>query len=552
MKINLYICEIYRKRGAKLKKPISYKLLFSIVLIFSFVMFLRNGVVYAAQNYDGSTIGKDVEVNKVWKITFNRSLDKSTVNSSNIIVKDSNGQVVSAGLNTENNGCTVSITPQVNYEYGRDYTVVIRGGIKTSEGIELGRDVQFKFSTKKSPDKSTNGKYTVTIDASHGGQDSGSLSDSGAKEKDVNLSVALKTGEILKQNGVNVVYTRTEDKALDDNARADISNKSNSSEFVSIHANSYSKDKNVKGIETYYSAQNKSDQSKAEAESVQKQIVKFTGSQDRGIKEASAEKEEKFSKINAPSIMVYLGFMTNQSESDALSSSDFQNKSAKGIAQGILMSLNLAYEDKDENQNNEGDTKVPPNSGKNPTVVIDPGHGRGDDVGSSGNGYQEDDVTLDVALKTGAILKNKGVNVVYTRTTDERKTSSATVTQSLQKRCDVANNSGAKFMVSIHTNAFDSSSAEGTETLYYTGSSEGQKLASLIQKNIVGAIGTYDRGLKDGSWLYITRNTKITTVLTEPGFLTNSKDASILGNDSGRQKTAAAIAKAICTALGIS
>lgn len=538
----------------------TFYIIASLSFVFIFMIFFKITPVYAANNYNGSSIGSNVDINKTWKISFNRELDKSTINESSIIIVDSSGKSVPAKLSIESNGCVIDITPQDNYKYGQTYSVTVKSGIKASNGDRLKSNIEMKFSTK--PNQSANNKYTVTIDAAHGGSDNGNVSKSGIKEKNIDLSVALKTGKILEQNGVNVVYTRKDDNVKwneesDIQSRIDISNKANSNEFVSIRANTYPDNPQVKGIETYYSTSNTS--SKTMANEIQKQLVSSTGSLDRGIKEALSQ-HKILSGTSAPSAMIELGFMTNEGESNLMNSQDFQDKSAKAIANGILASLNVIGKNQTPTQPSKPapvtpapskpDTQTPSNK-NGPTIVLDPGHGVGNDVGSDGNGYQEDDVTLNVALKTGEILKQNGVNVLYTRTADERKTSSLSVTQSLQRRCDTANNSSAKFMVSIHTNAFDSPSAEGTETLYYTGNSEGERIASLIQNSLVNSLGTYNRGLKDGSWLYIARNTKMTTVLTELGFLTNSKDAAILGNENGRAKAAQAVASGILKALGM-
>ncbi|MBP2032338.1 N-acetylmuramoyl-L-alanine amidase [Clostridium algifaecis] len=541
-------------------KKSAFYIIASLSFLFVFTILFKINPVYAAKSYNGSNIGSNVEINKTWKISFNKELDKSTINESSIIVTDSSGNTVPVKINIEDNGCVVDVTPQGNYKYGQAYSVTVKSGIKTSNGDTLKSDTKMEFSTRTN--QSTNNKYTVTIDAAHGGSDNGNVSASGIKEKDIDLSVALKTGKILEQNGVNVVYTRKNDSISwseenDIQSRIDISNKANSNEFVSIRANTYPDNTNVKGIETYYSTTNSD--SKTVADDIQKQLIASTGSSDRGTKE-SLPQHKILSGNNAPSVMVELGFITNESESKLMNSQDFQDKSAKAIANGILASLNVIGKNQTNAQPSKPTPVTPapsksdsqtPSDGNGPTIVIDPGHGVGQDVGSEGNGYQEDDVTLNVALKTGEILKQKGVNVIYTRTEDERKTSSLNVTQSLQRRCDTANNSSAKFMVAIHTNAFDSPDAEGTETLYYTGNSEGERIATLIQNSLVSHLGTYDRGLKDGSWLYITRNTKMTTVLTELGFLTNSKDASILGTESGREKAAEGLAEGILKALGI-
>ncbi|WP_416175770.1 N-acetylmuramoyl-L-alanine amidase [Clostridium sp.] len=542
-----------------MKKGVLYNVLVVLFFIITFTVFIKGNVAHAEDNFDGKIIGTDVAIDKSWNITFNRMLDKDTVNNSNIIVKDSSGNIVDTKLGLDSTGFIVTIAPSSSYKYGQNYNIVIKSTIKTVGGDMLGKDIQLKFSTKQEDnqndnsdnksDGNSNGKYTVTIDASHGGEDTGNVSSSGVEGKDINLSVALKTGKILEKNGVNVVYTRTDDKNIDVQSRIDMSNEAKSDELVSIHTNTYPENTDVHGIETYYSTSNKSEESKILASDIQKEIINATGSVDRGVKEAQPQ-HEILNGVDAPSVMVYLGFMSNESESELMNTSDFQDKSAEAIAKGILSSLSFIDQNSGDNQN-EGNGVGMSSNESNPKVVLDPGHGMGQDVGSNGNGYQEDDVTLSIALKTGEILNKNGVNVIYTRTKDERNTTSCTVTESLQKRCDIANASGAEFMLSIHTNAFDSSEAEGTETLYYTGNSYSEKLASLIQEKLVSSLGTYNRGLKDGNWLYITRNTKIPTVLTEPGFLTNDKDASILGSDVGQEKAAQAIASAILEYLGI-
>ncbi|MFL0195601.1 N-acetylmuramoyl-L-alanine amidase [Clostridium sp. WILCCON 0269] len=594
-----------------------YKILL-LTFIFIFVALIKINIVYAAV-YDGTIIGKDIEINKSWKIKFNMELDESTVNDSNIVVMDSDGNAVPISLQLEDNGTVVEVTPKAQYTYGKTYNLIVKSGLKSISDKNIYSESKMQFNVKDNP--TSNAKYTVTIDAGHGGDDAGNVSASGLKEKDVDLSVSLKVGKILEQNGVNVVYTRKDDNvswnsSSDLQSRFNIANNAKSDLFVTIHCNSYTSNSSVNGIETYYAGY--SDEAKNVAGKIQNEMVSYTSHVDRGIK-AGVLQHEILRGTLAPAVMVELGFMTNSQESTLLGSDDYQDKSASAVANGILESLNSLNENKDLTIGSISDlsdnitvgneyslpisvqatmsdgssrkvgiiwnsstvdsskdgtftykgtapgyskqvtftltiakgTSGTPPSSTAPIIVIDPGHGMGSDVGATGiGGLQEDDITLAVGLKTGKILEEHGVNVVYTRTTDMRSTPMS-VTESLQKRCDISNNVNAKYFVCIHTNSFDSSSAYGTETLYYTGNEEGKKLASYIQNSIVEEVGTYNRGLKDGSWLYIARNTVAPAVLTELGFVTNPDDAAKLSSDEYRQKFAQAIADGILKALGI-
>lgn len=218
----------------------------------------------------------------------------------------------------------------------------------------------------------------------------------------------------------------------------------------------------------------------------------------------------------------------------------------KGTVAGYSKSINLAL----TVISKEDSTTTEPNPSNSKVIVLDPGHGIGRDTGATGvTGIQEDDITLKVALKTGKILEENGVQVVYTRTTDERASTPMTVVQSLQRRCDTANSANARYFVSIHNNSFSSQSAYGTETLYNPGNIDGEKLARAIQESIVSEVGSYNRGLKDGSWLYLVNNSSVTTVLTELGFLSNPDEEQKLNSDEYQDKYAEAIARAILQCL---
>lgn len=106
-------------------------------------------------------------------------------------------------------------------------------------------------------------KYTLVIDAGHGGKDAGACANR-AMEKNINLSVALAFGRYVEQNcpDVRVIYTRKTDVFIPLHERAAIANRNKADVFVSIHTNSLpgKKPKLISGMETYTMGMRRSDE----------------------------------------------------------------------------------------------------------------------------------------------------------------------------------------------------------------------------------------------------------------------------------------------------
>ena len=94
-------------------------------------------------------------------------------------------------------------------------------------------------------------RFTVVIDAGHGGKDPGAIGKN-AKEKDINLKMAMNLGLLIAKNipDVNIVYTRTSDIFLPLQERANIANRNQADLFISFHANSTANTR-VNGFETF-------------------------------------------------------------------------------------------------------------------------------------------------------------------------------------------------------------------------------------------------------------------------------------------------------------
>jgi len=104
-------------------------------------------------------------------------------------------------------------------------------------------------------------KYTLVIDAGHGGKDGGACANR-AKEKDINLSVALSFGKYVEQNcpDVKVIYTRKTDVFIPLHERAAIANRNKADVFISIHTNSVASKRPISGMETYTMGMRRSDE----------------------------------------------------------------------------------------------------------------------------------------------------------------------------------------------------------------------------------------------------------------------------------------------------
>lgn len=167
-------------------------------------------------------------------------------------------------------------------------------------------------------------------------------------------------------------------------------------------------------------------------------------------------------------------------------------------------------------------------------VCIDPGHG-GSDSGANYNGVMEKEPNLDIALRARPLIEANGYQVLMTRTSDE--------TVSLEERCRIANSARATIFVSIHNNAYLTTS-EGTETYSYYDSEEGKRLATCIHEEVVERIQLPDRGVKEAGF-YVLKNTDMTSALIEGAFLTNEKEAKLLQEEEFRQKIAEGVAQGV-------
>jgi N-acetylmuramoyl-L-alanine amidase len=221
------------------------------------------------------------------------------------------------------------------------------------------------------------GVQRVVIDPGHGGRDPGAISADGLKEKDVVLKLAKFLKRSLeKDTGVEVVLTRKDDRHLSLEERTAIANTSHADLFVSLHINA-NEDHSVRGFQSYYlsfaqdeeaarlaafenatSTKQVSDletilhdlmlnakvsESSRLATEVQKHMLdhlqkKYDGMRDMGVRHAPF-----YVLLGAemPSVLLELGFISNEKDARLLADDDFRGNVAQGVSAGLKSYIEL-------------------------------------------------------------------------------------------------------------------------------------------------------------------------------------------------------------------
>ena len=219
--------------------------------------------------------------------------------------------------------------------------------------------------------------FVVVLDAGHGGKDPGNRGN-GYYEKNIALSIALKTGAIIEKNpNIKVIYTRKTDVFVDLYERAAIANKANADLFISVHCDAFTspsafgagtfvlglhanarnfevakRENSVIFLEEDYEQKYDGfdpndpesvislvlmqetylDQSIIAANAIQQNFVNHLERKDRTVKQAGFI-VLKYTYM--PSVLVEAGFLTNPKEGAFLNSSKGQTQMANTIAGAI-------------------------------------------------------------------------------------------------------------------------------------------------------------------------------------------------------------------------
>ena len=222
------------------------------------------------------------------------------------------------------------------------------------------------------PDRSDS---LIVIDAGHGGHDSGAVSQ-GKQEKALVLDITKRLKKELKKQGYRVYLTRGDDRFLKLGQRTRIADKMNAKVFISVHANAIgnkSRFEQVQGIETYFLQKTRDARSQRVAARENASVLQGTDKLSRDVIIDSVLNGPKIVESNKlaidvqsgmigqvkakypdaknggvrpapfyvlvgasrPSILVEVGYITNSKERARLHTSDYQQRIARGIANGV-------------------------------------------------------------------------------------------------------------------------------------------------------------------------------------------------------------------------
>jgi N-acetylmuramoyl-L-alanine amidase len=179
-------------------------------------------------------------------------------------------------------------------------------------------------------------------------------------------------------------------------------------------------------------------------------------------------------------------------------------------------------------------------------VVIDAGHGYETTGKRSPDGMREYEFNRAVANAMRDELENYENVAVYFTHSDKRDVP-------LKERTDYANKICADVFVSIHANAYRGVWGDhtGIETYVYTSRpKEATKLAEVVQRNLVAATGLKDRGVKTANF-HVLRETKMTAILIEHGYMDSRIDCPKLKDDAFRKLCGVTNARSLAEFYGL-
>lgn len=171
-------------------------------------------------------------------------------------------------------------------------------------------------------------------------------------------------------------------------------------------------------------------------------------------------------------------------------------------------------------------------------IFVDAGHG-GPDPGAIANGVVEQAVNLNVANELARLLRQGGYEVMQYRTTATENVLS-NKNADLRNRANMANNWGADYFISIHSNSSLNPAANGFEAYVYRLGGRAEALAQSIVSSVVNKLGSKDNGVMQANFA-VLRRTNMPATLLELGYVSNPTEALNLNSPAWQRAVAQAI-----------
>jgi N-acetylmuramoyl-L-alanine amidase len=268
---------------------------------------------------------------------------------------------------------------ELKFQLGKEYSTHEVIGIEGSNDVLI--TIHNKIFSKSVEREKIKAKWNfdvIVIDPGHGGKDAGTIGVNGVKEKDINLAIGLKLGQLLENNvpDVKVVYTRRADKFVELYRRGKIANEAGGKLFISIHCNSTpKKPSDANGFEVYLLRPGRTQEAIAIAER-ENSVIQYEDNPERYQQltdenfilvsmahSAYMQYSEKFSDLlnkqfgsdlalssrgikqagfyvlvgaSMPSVLIEAGFLSNKKDADYLKSVRGQQDIAQAIYRAIV------------------------------------------------------------------------------------------------------------------------------------------------------------------------------------------------------------------------
>ena len=186
----------------------------------------------------------------------------------------------------------------------------------------------------------------IVVDAGHGGEDGGAISQNGISEASINLKISMKLQNLLEQSGAEVILTRSDENAIYDlnkktlrekkvsdiKNRVKIGNNSSADVFVSIHLNKIDQSKYY-GWQTFY--KNKSEEGKLLATCIQNNLNASIQKENNRVP-LKIDNVYLIKHVEIPITIVECGFLSKPEEEKQLQKDEYQDRLAWGIYNGIM------------------------------------------------------------------------------------------------------------------------------------------------------------------------------------------------------------------------